>query len=121
MVKLEPTPRPVGTERLEQALTAVERVAGLSKTLLGRIKGAFTRACVAYAEGHIEIASHELLTLDLWLEHAFDKLGDAVDVAGSPLWQADSAAIRLRREWRKEWKRRQWAAYAKEIFDEVFE
>jgi hypothetical protein len=100
----------VGTERLEEALTAVERVAGLSKTLLGRIKGAFARACVAYAEGHIEIASHELMTLDLWLEHAFDKLGDAVDVAGSPLWQADSAAIRLRRDWRKEWKRRQWAA-----------
>jgi hypothetical protein len=56
----------VGTERLQEALTAVERVAGLSKTLLGRIKGAFARACVAYAEGHIEIASHELMTLDLW-------------------------------------------------------
>ena len=81
LVKLEPTPRPAGTERLHEALIAVERAAGLSNTLLGRIKGAYSRACVAYAEGHIEIASHELMTLGLWLEQAFEKMGDVVSAA----------------------------------------
>lgn len=50
------------------------------------------------------------MTLDLWLEQAFDKIGDVEERVNSPVWQADAAIIRLRREWRKEWKRRQWAA-----------
>jgi hypothetical protein len=76
---------------------------------------------VAYTEGHIEIASQELITLDLWLEQAFDQIGNSVNMAESPMWQADSATICLRREWRKEWKRQQWAALraqANKLFDE---
>jgi hypothetical protein len=104
LVKLGPAPRPPGTERLNEALTAVERTAKLSNALLGRIKGAFNRACVAYAEGHVEIASCELRTLALWLEQALDNAGEGAGPDASAVWMADRATVRLRREWRKQWQ-----------------
>ena len=110
LVKLDPAPRPPGTESLSEALTAVERTAKLSNTLLGQIKGAFNRACVAYAEGHIEIASCELMTLDLWLEQALDNVGEGIGAAAPAVWKADHATLRLRREWRKQWRRQQLSA-----------
>jgi hypothetical protein len=110
LVKLGPAPRPPGTERLNEALTAVEQTAKLSNDLLGRIKGAFNRACVAYAEGHVEIASCELKTLALWLEQALDNGGDDSGPCASAVWKADHATVRLRRTWREQWQRRQLAA-----------
>ena len=110
LVKFGPAPRPPGTERLDEALTAVEQTADLSNALLGRIKGAFNRACVAYAEGHVEIASCELMTLALWLEQALDNAGEGGGQNASAVWKADHATVRLRRAWRKEWQRRHVAA-----------
>jgi hypothetical protein len=107
LVKLGPAPRPPGTERLNEALTAVERSAKLSNALLGRIKGAFNRACVAYAEGHVEIASCELMTLALWLEHALDNGSEGIGPKASAMWKADDATVRLRRQWREQWQRQQ--------------
>ena len=107
LVKLGPAPRPPGTERLNEALTAVERTAKLSNALLGRIKGAFNRACVAYAEGHVEIASCELMTLALWLEQALDNGGEGVGPNACAVWKADHATARLRRQWRKQWQRQE--------------
>jgi hypothetical protein len=110
LVKLGPAPRPPGTEPLNAALNAVEQTANLSISLLGRIKGAFNRACVAYVEGHVEIASCELMTLALWLEQALDNGGEGVGPNASAVWKADHATVRLRRAWRKQWQRQQLAA-----------
>jgi hypothetical protein len=115
LVKLGPTPRPAGTERLHDALNAVDRAAKLSDTLSGWIKGAFNRACVAYADGHIEIAFHELTTLYLWLEQALDSVSGAVNAGAFTLSEAERATVRLRRLWRKQWERQQLAALQAEI------
>ena len=57
---------------------------------------------MAYAEGHADIAMHELATTDMWLGLARRDAGDRVNAAMSALSEADMAFELLTLEWRRE-------------------
>jgi hypothetical protein len=100
VIELKLPPRPPAAERLRAALAGLE-CAPLPNALFGRAKSASERACVAYAEGHADIAMHELATMELWLELARRDAGDGVNAAMSTLSEADMAYELLTREWRR--------------------
>ena len=101
VIEFKLPPRPPAAERLRAALARLES-APLPNVPFGRAKSAFERACFAYAEGHADIAMHELATMDMWLELARRDAGDRVKAAMSRFCEADMAYELLTREWRHE-------------------